>query len=111
MLRPWPETRHLHRAVRLLQGRPVLCKRRPNFSVRLATGYCPDARPPQGSPRIFAKEGRKIMMINRRAFSAAMIAGATASLLATRGIAAVPAPTKARHVVLVHGLFADGSRW
>src|SRR5438309_4208557 len=48
------------------------------------------------------------MMMNRRNFSAAMVAGAAASLISTRGMAANPAP-KARNVVLVHGLFADGS--
>src|SRR5260221_2645586 len=48
-------------------------------------------------------------MMTRRTFSAALMAGAAASLLpATRGIAA---PTRARNVVLVHGLFADGSCW
>jgi pimeloyl-ACP methyl ester carboxylesterase len=51
------------------------------------------------------------MIINRRAFSAAMVVGTTASLASTRGMAAKPAPTKARNVVLVHGLFADGSCW
>jgi len=51
------------------------------------------------------------MMMNRRDFSAAMVAGAAASLISTRGMAANPAPTKARNVVLVHGLFADGSSW
>ena len=51
------------------------------------------------------------MMMNRRAFSAALVAGATASLLATRGMAATAAPVKARNVVLAHGLFADGSCW
>jgi pimeloyl-ACP methyl ester carboxylesterase len=51
------------------------------------------------------------MMMNRRTFSAAMVAGAAASLTSTRGLAANPAPTKARNVVLVHGLFADGSSW
>ncbi|HEX3538150.1 MAG TPA: alpha/beta hydrolase [Stellaceae bacterium] len=49
--------------------------------------------------------------MNRRRFSAAMLAGAAASLISTRGMAASPAPTKARNVVLVHGLFADGSCW
>ena len=47
-------------------------------------------------------------MMNRRAFSAALVAGAAASLISTRGLAATPGPTKARNVVLVHGLFADG---
>ncbi|WP_411197122.1 alpha/beta fold hydrolase [Rhizobium sp.] len=51
------------------------------------------------------------MMINRRAFSAALVAGAAASLLTTRGIAATSAPVKARNIVLAHGLFADGSCW
>ncbi|MDB5393273.1 MAG: hypothetical protein JWM91_779 [Rhodospirillales bacterium] len=48
------------------------------------------------------------MMMNRRTFSTALIAGAAASLISTRGIAATPAPAKARNIVLVHGLFADG---
>jgi pimeloyl-ACP methyl ester carboxylesterase len=51
------------------------------------------------------------MTMNRRSFSAAMVAGAAASLISTRGMAANAAPTKARNVVLVHGLFADGSSW
>ena len=51
------------------------------------------------------------MVINRRAFSAALIASAAGSLISTRGMAANPVPTKARNVVLVHGLFADGSCW
>jgi len=47
--------------------------------------------------------------MDRRAFSATL--GAAASLVATAGVAAASAPTKARNVVLVHGLFADGSSW
>ena len=50
-------------------------------------------------------------MIGRRTFSTALLAGAAASLLSTRGIAATATPAKARNVVLVHGLFADGSCW
>src|SRR5437763_11547640 len=50
-------------------------------------------------------------MISRRAFSTALLAGAAASLLSTRGMAANATPAKARNVVLVHGLFADGSSW
>jgi pimeloyl-ACP methyl ester carboxylesterase len=51
------------------------------------------------------------MLMTRRAFSTAAVAAAAAatSLISTRGIAA--APTTARNVVLVHGLFADGSCW
>lgn len=48
------------------------------------------------------------MMMNRRAFSTALLAGAAASLISTRAMAV---PPKARNVVLVHGLFADGSCW
>ncbi|MCP1841738.1 pimeloyl-ACP methyl ester carboxylesterase [Bradyrhizobium sp. USDA 4524] len=51
------------------------------------------------------------MMMNRRAFSTALLAGAAASLVSTRGMAATTPPVKARNVVLVHGLFADGSCW
>ncbi|WP_112945720.1 MULTISPECIES: alpha/beta fold hydrolase [unclassified Rhizobium] len=51
------------------------------------------------------------MMINRRTFSTALLAGAAASLISTRGMAAMPQPAKARNIVLAHGLFADGSCW
>src|SRR5277367_3300911 len=51
------------------------------------------------------------MVISRRTFSAALVAGAAASLASTRGIAAAATAAKARNVVLVHGLFADGSSW
>lgn len=53
------------------------------------------------------------MNINRRTFSATMLAGAAASLVATRSLAApaVARPIKARNIVFVHGLFADGSCW
>jgi pimeloyl-ACP methyl ester carboxylesterase len=51
------------------------------------------------------------MPINRRTFAASLAAGAAASLISTRGFAADSASVKARNVVLVHGLFADGSCW
>jgi pimeloyl-ACP methyl ester carboxylesterase len=51
------------------------------------------------------------MIMNRRSFSAALLAGAATSLIANRGMAATSAPVAARNVVLVHGLFADGSCW
>ena len=51
------------------------------------------------------------MMMNRRTFSATAIVSAAASLVSARGMAAMPSPAKARNVVLVHGLFADGSCW
>lgn len=48
-------------------------------------------------------------MIDRRTFSTAVAAGAAASLLPRAAhAAAVP---QARNVVMVHGLFADGSCW
>jgi pimeloyl-ACP methyl ester carboxylesterase len=50
-------------------------------------------------------------MISRRDFSLAMVAGAATSLISSRGTAAPSPPVKARNVVLVHGLFADGSSW
>src|SRR4029079_1959967 len=51
------------------------------------------------------------MMMNRRTFSTALLTGAAASLISIRGMAANATPQKARNVVLVHGLFADGSSW
>jgi pimeloyl-ACP methyl ester carboxylesterase len=56
-------------------------------------------------------KGRDIMMMNRRTFSTALLAGAAASLISTRDMAANATLPKARNVVLVHGLFADGSCW
>src|ERR1700741_1789833 len=56
-------------------------------------------------------KGRDIMMMNRRSFSTALLAGTAASLISTRGMAANATPPKARTVVLVHGMFADGSGW
>ena len=51
------------------------------------------------------------MAMNRRIFSATLAAGAAASLIAGRGETANAGPVPARNVVLVHGLFADGSCW
>jgi pimeloyl-ACP methyl ester carboxylesterase len=51
------------------------------------------------------------MMLTRRSFSTALVAGAAVSLASTKGIAATMAPPRARNVVLAHGLFADGSCW
>jgi pimeloyl-ACP methyl ester carboxylesterase len=50
------------------------------------------------------------MTLNRRAFSAAVLAAAASSLISTRTRSATEV-VKARNVVLVHGLFADGSCW
>ena len=51
------------------------------------------------------------MMVNRRTFSAGLVAGAATALLADTALAASQKAPKARNVVLVHGLFADGSSW
>jgi pimeloyl-ACP methyl ester carboxylesterase len=51
------------------------------------------------------------MEITRRDFSAALVAGAAAALTAPRSMGMGAATTAARNVVLVHGLFADGSSW
>jgi AraC-like DNA-binding protein/thioesterase domain-containing protein len=56
-------------------------------------------------------KGDKFMEIGRRSFTAALVAGAAVSLTSTRGLGAVGTATRARNVVLVHGLFADGSSW
>lgn len=50
-------------------------------------------------------------MMNRRDFSGVLLAGAAASMISSPGIAAGAVPPKVRNVVLVHGLFADGSCW
>jgi pimeloyl-ACP methyl ester carboxylesterase len=49
-------------------------------------------------------------MISRRDFSLVLAAGAATSLVSTP-LALSRQPPKSRNVVLVHGLFADGSSW
>lgn len=53
------------------------------------------------------------MIMKRRTFSTALLAGAAVSMVSTKVIAApaVGRPPKARNIVFVHGLFADGSCW
>jgi pimeloyl-ACP methyl ester carboxylesterase len=51
------------------------------------------------------------MEINRRTFTTSLVAGAAASLTSIRSIGATATAAKARNVVFVHGLFADGSSW
>jgi pimeloyl-ACP methyl ester carboxylesterase len=48
--------------------------------------------------------------LSRRTFVSMVAAGAASTLVQGTAVAAQPAP-KARNVVLVHGLFADGSSW
>ena len=48
--------------------------------------------------------------MNRRTFVSMVAAGAASTFVRDAAAAAQPAP-KARNVVLVHGLFADGSSW
>jgi pimeloyl-ACP methyl ester carboxylesterase len=51
------------------------------------------------------------MIMNRRNFTTGMAAAAAVSTISLRAKAANLAPASARNVVLVHGLFADGSCW
>ena len=51
------------------------------------------------------------MMMNRRTFSTTLLTAAAVSLISARGVAVNATAEKARNVVLVHGLFADGSSW
>ena len=51
------------------------------------------------------------MTLNRRTFSAGLVAGAAAAMFSGRDMAANSGLPAARNVVLVHGLFADGSCW
>ena len=53
---------------------------------------------------------RQRYSMNRRAFVSMAAAGAASTLIKSTAAAAQSAP-KARNVVLVHGLFADGSCW
>jgi pimeloyl-ACP methyl ester carboxylesterase len=48
-------------------------------------------------------------LMNRRAFVSMVAAGAASTLV--QDAAAEPVAPKARNIVLVHGLFADGSSW
>jgi pimeloyl-ACP methyl ester carboxylesterase len=49
-------------------------------------------------------------MMDRRTFSTAVLAGA-AAIASGRGMALPASPVRARNIVFVHGLFADGSCW
>jgi len=60
---------------------------------------------------MFRNPTTRLMMMSRRTFASALLAGAAASLISAPGMAANVTPEKARNVVLVHGLFADGSSW
>src|SRR4051794_25862841 len=52
-------------------------------------------------------------MLDRRSFSASLVAGTALSLLNRPGRASAPRQNRfrARQVVLVHGAYADGSCW
>jgi pimeloyl-ACP methyl ester carboxylesterase len=50
-------------------------------------------------------------MIDRRTFSAGVLAGAAGSPISARGLAQSMVAMNARNIVLLHGLFADGSCW
>src|SRR5580658_6116415 len=55
-------------------------------------------------------DSRQRHPMDRRAFVSMVAAGAASTLFQSNAAAAQPVP-KARNVVLVHGLFADGSSW
>jgi pimeloyl-ACP methyl ester carboxylesterase len=57
------------------------------------------------------RKGDIPMEISRRTFTTSLVAGAAASLTSIRSIGATATAAKARNVVFVHGLFADGSSW
>jgi pimeloyl-ACP methyl ester carboxylesterase len=63
------------------------------------------------TPQLRELSIKETEMMTRRDFSLAMAAGATASLVSAGDLAAESAPPRATNVVLVHGLFADGSSW
>jgi pimeloyl-ACP methyl ester carboxylesterase len=51
-------------------------------------------------------------MLDRRSFNTSLIGAAAVSALSSAtALAATAAPVKARNIVMVHGLFADGSCW
>lgn len=70
-----------------------------------------DGTPPVNVAKFVRGAERQIMTMNRRTFVGTMIAGGAASLISDRAMGARLASTRARNVVLVHGLFADGSCW
>ncbi|MER8447143.1 alpha/beta hydrolase [Mesorhizobium sp. M1066] len=51
------------------------------------------------------------MMLNRRTFSTALVAGVATSILAGTDKTRAQTSPKVRNVVLVHGAYADGSCW
>ena len=51
------------------------------------------------------------MTIDRRTFAKTLLSAGAATMLAGRAMAQTPPAAKARNIVLVHGLFADGSSW
>src|ERR1700741_1823903 len=65
----------------------------------------------QRNPSMNSQDDRRPRYpMNRRAFVSMVAAGAASTLVQGTAAAAQPAPT-AKNVVLVHGLFADGSSW
>jgi pimeloyl-ACP methyl ester carboxylesterase len=50
-------------------------------------------------------------VMNRRSFSAALANSMAAAMIPTRSMIAHAQPIKANNIVMVHGLFADGSCW
>lgn len=57
------------------------------------------------------QDDRQKLPINRRAFVSMLAIGAASTLIPGAAAFANPTPAKISNVVLVHGLFADGSCW
>jgi pimeloyl-ACP methyl ester carboxylesterase len=57
------------------------------------------------------KRASEVTMIDRRTFSATLIAGVATSLFGRSSKARAQSAVTARNVLLVHGAYADGSCW
>jgi pimeloyl-ACP methyl ester carboxylesterase len=67
--------------------------------------------PQNAATRFWTPQKLRKIDMNRRSLSAILAAGAATSLISSRVTATQSAQPKARNIVLVHGLFADGSCW
>ncbi len=67
--------------------------------------------PQSAATRFWTPQKLRKIDMNRRSLSAILAAGAATSLISSRVTATQSAQPKARNIVLVHGLFADGSCW
>ncbi len=102
-------------APRLIRDAAFFMAKRPSWSRSLILRINPEAQPHS----LFVLSGtmsirlgwRRAVRMSRRAFSAGLAGSVASSMISAGAMAASPSPPKARNVVLVHGLFADGSCW